>query len=73
MVQGVMKDRTDYSQMGVNTLIKILDVKLFFTKSVGQLIKGYDDPLMKLAKNFVPNVKEAQFSLINGVTSFISL
>ena len=63
-----MKDNENsLSSMGINALINLLDVKLFITKTVGQLINGYEDQLMTLAKNFVPNVKESKFSLIGGV------
>jgi hypothetical protein len=69
-----MKDNdneNNLSYLGVNALMKMLDIKLFVTKSIGQLVAGYEDPLMKLAKNFVPNVKESKFSLINGVKNNI--
>jgi len=65
-----MKDNdneNNLSNLGVNALMNMYSVKLFVTKSIGQLLAGYDDPLMKLAKNFVPNVKEGKFSLVNGV------
>lgn len=70
MIHSVMKDNdndNNLSYLGVNALMKMLDIKLFVTKTIGQLINGYDDPLMSLAKNFVPNVKESKFSLMNGV------
>lgn len=52
----------------VNTLLGFLDTKLFVTRTVGELISGYTDPLMFLAKTFVPKlVKDDKFSLLNGV------
>lgn len=52
----------------VNDLLKLLGTKLFETKTVGELIKGYKDPLMSLAKMFLPEViKDDKFSIVNGV------
>ena len=52
----------------VDDLLRLLNTKLFITKTVGELISGYQDPLMALAKMFLPEViKDDKFSLINGV------
>ena len=47
---------------------KLLDTELFVTRTVGELISGYNDPLMDLANTFLPSlIKENKFSLMNGV------
>lgn len=57
----------------VNDLLKLLGTKLFETKTVKELIGGYKDPLMALAKMFEPElIKDDEFSLVNGV-NFIKL
>ena len=54
----------------VNDLLRLLDTKLFETKTVKELIGGYKDPLMALAKMFEPElIKDDEFSIVNGVTS----
>jgi hypothetical protein len=50
-----------------NLLFDFLGTTLFVTKSVGELIAGYEDPLMALAKQFLPQlIKDDTFSLVNG-------
>ena len=50
-----------------NMLFDFFGTTLFVTKTVGELIVGYEDPLMALAKQFLPNViKDDKFSLVNG-------
>ena len=64
---AMKENETIITTKSINTLINLLDVKLFITKSVSQLINGYDDQLITLGKNFVPNVKINKFSLMAGV------
>jgi hypothetical protein len=53
----------------VNAMLKLFKTKLFVTKTAGELISGYEDPLMKMAKTFLPKViKDDKFSLLNGVS-----
>lgn len=63
--------RSRFKELGptlVNTLLAFLGTKLFETKTVGELISGYKDPLMELAKTFLPKIiKDDKFSLLNGV------
>lgn len=63
--------RSRFKELGpslVNTLLAFLGTKLFETKTVGELISGYKDPLMELAKTFLPKIiKDSKFSLLNGV------
>jgi hypothetical protein len=54
-----------------NVLFDLLGTTLFVTKTVGELIGGYEDPLMALAKQFLPSlIKEDKFSLVNGVSIY---
>jgi len=49
--------------------IKLFNSQLFVNKTVGQLIQGYNDPLISLAYVLFPNlVKTDKFSLMNGVS-----
>lgn len=68
MINSIMKnDDSDFTATGINSLLNLQNIKLFVTKSVKELIAGYEDPLMKLAKNFGANVTQTKFSLINEV------
>lgn len=51
--------------MQIDLVLKMYNTKLFVTKSVGELIKGYEDPLLKLGKT-LNKVKESMFSLTSG-------
>lgn len=71
-----MIEVSSYSQskeiipIAVNDLLKLLNTQLFLTKTVKELIEGYKDPLMTLAKAFLPGVvKDDKFSIVNGVKS----
>ncbi len=51
----------------VNLILNGFGTKLFITKTVGELIAGYKDPLLTLAQTFLPNlIKSNEFSIING-------
>jgi hypothetical protein len=50
-----------------NALFALFGTELFVTKTVDELIAGYEDPLMALAKQFLPAlIKDDKFSLVNG-------
>lgn len=56
--------------MIANYMLKNLKVKLFITKTVGEILSGYDDPFMKIAKDLDPNLpQDGKFSLNYGVNS----
>jgi len=56
--------------LAIDFVLKLLGTELFLTKTVGELISGYKDPLMTMAKTFLPGVvKDDEFSLLNGVCS----
>jgi hypothetical protein len=51
----------------VNLILNGFKSKLFVTKTAGELISGYKDPLLVLAKTLLPNlIKDDEFSIING-------
>ena len=51
----------------VNLILTGFKSKLFVTKTAGELISGYKDPLLVLAKTLLPNlIKDDEFSIING-------
>ena len=53
----------------VNMMLAMFGEKLFVTKTAGELISGYNDPLMTVAKVFMPGIiKSNRFSLMNGVS-----
>jgi hypothetical protein len=54
--------------LAIDLLLKLFGTELFLTKTVEELISGYQDPLMAMAKTFLPAVvKDDKFSLLNGV------
>lgn len=53
------------------SIMDILKVKPFVEVSVGQLLWGYEDPLLKLAKDVVPKEQKLpyeEFGLLYGVS-----
>jgi hypothetical protein len=76
-IKNIFKGMIELSQLYTNGLVgsktndfffKLLDTELFVTRTVGELIYGYNDPLMDLANTFLPSlIKENKFSLMNGV------
>lgn len=68
MFETAAKGKFDFEPSIVNGLTKFLGTELFLTKTVGELISGYKDPLLALGKMFLPEIiKDDKFSLINGV------
>lgn len=58
------------------SIMDILKVKPFVEVSVGQLLWGYEDPLLKLAKDVVPKEQKLpyeEFGLLYGVGIYNSL
>jgi hypothetical protein len=55
------------------SIMDILKVKPFVEVSVGQLLWGYEDPLLKLAKDVVPKEQKLpyeEFGLLYGVSIY---
>jgi hypothetical protein len=51
----------------MNEIIKLTNSKLFFRHTVKELLSGFKDPLLEIAKIFKPNlVKSSIFSMLNG-------
>lgn len=53
------------------SIMDILKIKPFVEVSVGQLLWGYEDPLLKLAKDVVPKEQKLpyeEFGLLYGVS-----
>ena len=52
----------------INTVLKLKNSELFVKKTVEDLISGYNDTIMTIAKDLFPYfVKENKFSLLFGV------
>lgn len=70
MIEQILRNKfKNIESEFLNSLLKLMNIKLFVTKTVGELISGYQDPLLKLAKTFEPNiVKSDKFSLLNDVS-----
>lgn len=58
-----------FLRLAMSSIMDILKVKPFVEVSVGQLLWGYEDPLLKLAKDVVPKEQKLpydQFGLFYG-------
>uniref|UniRef100_A0A0P4WMB1 Scavenger receptor class B member 1 n=1 Tax=Scylla olivacea TaxID=85551 RepID=A0A0P4WMB1_SCYOL len=42
------------AKLALSSMLEVLGTKPFVTKTVGQLMWGYDDPLLKIAKDIIP-------------------
>ena len=51
----------------LNFILKSNSINLFVSKTVGQLLKGYEDPLLRLGKIFSTDVKDTKFGLMKDV------
>ncbi|KAK7793327.1 hypothetical protein R5R35_003063 [Gryllus longicercus] len=63
------KHAARFLRLAMASIMDILKVKPFVEVSVGQLLWGYEDPLIKLAKDVVPNDQKLpyeQFGLLYG-------
>lgn len=69
MIETAAKsDYSTYSIPMVNGVFKLFGTEFFIKRNVSELITGYSDPILKMAKTFVPDlIKNDQFSLLNGV------
>ncbi|GLG93834.1 Protein peste [Gryllus bimaculatus] len=64
------KHAARFLRLAMASIMDILKVKPFVEVSVGQLLWGYEDPLIKLAKDVVPNDQKLpyeQFGLLYGL------
>ena len=70
MIENILKSKNILTILMINKLFKTLRTKLFITKTVKELLSGYEDPLMEMAHILNPNlVKDGKFSLLNEVSS----
>lgn len=59
-----------FMHLALSSIMDILKIKPFVEVSVGQLLWGYEDPLLKLAKDVVPKEQKLpyeEFGLMYGV------
>lgn len=69
-IQGMIEDsiRGNTQPFLVNYLTGMMDTRLFLRRSVKQLIYGYEDDLLDMAKDQMPEkIKSNRFSLIQDV------
>ena len=63
------KHAARFLRLAMASIMDILRIKPFVEVSVGQLLWGYEDPLLKLAKDVVPKEQKLpydQFGLLYG-------
>lgn len=61
-----------FLRLAMASIMDILKIKPFVEVSVGQLLWGYEDPLLKLAKDVVPKEQKLpyeEFGLMYGKNS----
>jgi len=64
------KHAARFLRLAMASIMDILKIKPFVEVTVGQLLWGYDDPLLKLAKDVVPKEQTLpyeEFGLMYGV------
>lgn len=67
------KHAARFLRLAMASIMDILKVKPFVEVSVGQLLWGYEDPLLKLAKDVVPKEQKLpyeEFGLLYGVSIY---
>nr|CAD7204959.1 unnamed protein product [Timema douglasi] len=67
------KHAARFLRLAMASIMDILKIKPFVEVSVHQLLWGYEDPLLKLAKDVVPKDQKLpydEFGLMYGVTGF---
>lgn len=65
------KHAARFLRLAMASIMDILKVKPFVEVTVGQLLWGYEDPLLKLAKDVVPKEQKLpyeEFGLFYGVS-----
>lgn len=65
MIEQVSKEGMEFLVSG---MLQIFNIKLFMTKTVRELIVGYNDPLLNMARFADPKkVKSSKFGLLDEV------
>ena len=65
------KHAARFLRLAMASIMDILKIKPFVEVTVGQLLWGYEDPLLKLAKDVVPKEQKLpyeEFGLMYGVS-----
>ena len=71
MIEESIRGNIDSST--VDMITSVFDTKLFISRSIGQLISGYEDDLLEASLQFNQNkVKSNVFSLTMGVRNLSS-
>lgn len=53
--------------IAINAILDYMNVDLFLKRSVGQLIRGYQDPILQFGKAALPKlITSDEFSILNG-------
>ena len=68
MIEQIISNRFEvFGKSFANSILNHLETKLVIKRTIKELISGYDDPLMELAKDYMPDfIKDDKFSLMNG-------
>lgn len=65
--QNAFTGQINFGFLALNGILDYLKVDLFLTKTIDQLMKGYDDQLLQLGKQIAPAlITTDKFSLLNG-------
>ena len=56
-----------FVRIGLKELLKVYKEELFETRTVGEILWGYEDPVLKLIKRFVPSTPSV-VGLFSGVS-----
>ena len=70
------KHAARFLRLAMASIMDILKIKPFVEVSVGQLLWGYEDPLLKLAKDVVPKEQKLpyeEFGLMYGVSVLLMI
>ena len=68
MIEEAMRGVVDKST--VNFVYSMMETKLFLTRTVGQIMGGYEDDLLGMAMEMVPDkVKSNIFSMTDNVSN----
>lgn len=71
LIEDSIKGNTEKSD--VNLINAMSETRLFVQRSVGQLMSGYEDDLLSMAKQFMPDkVKSSTFSYLMGKNATVS-
>ncbi len=68
----VAAELNSFAAFGISTLVKTLNSKPFINLTVNDFMWGYEDNLVKLANNLVPNtINFDKFGVLDRVSRFL--